>query len=110
MAVYIAEIRRVAPLSRAEEVRCIQQVCAGGAQAGAAAKRLLEAHLGLVVSIAEGYAGGGISLLELVQSGNRGLMEAIEVLRDTEAGSFEANATAYIHRAIAALLDDLGAI
>ena len=60
MAAYLSEIRRVPPLTHAEEAMCIDQVCGGGAQARAAAKRLLEAHLSLVVSIAEGYTSSGI--------------------------------------------------
>jgi RNA polymerase primary sigma factor len=105
MAVYLNEIRRVPPLSHAEECLCIKRVCAGGEQAKIAAKRLVEAHLGLVVSIAEQYTNTGINMLDLVQTGNSGLTAAIEGLPSTGADSFNAFATPYVHRTISTLID-----
>ena len=53
--VYLAEVRKVPPLSRDEEIRCLRHVRAGDQRAESAGKRLVEANLHLVVSIAQRY-------------------------------------------------------
>ena len=63
LAVYLSELHRIPPLSRDEEMDCIDHVRAGDQMAESAGKRLAEANLLLVVSIAERYRNDHIFLL-----------------------------------------------
>ena len=99
--VYLAEVHKVPPLSRGEEIRCVQHVRAGDQQAESAGKRLVEANLHLVVSIAERYRNDRIHILDLIQKGNDGLMGALRTFSDSGEDSFSPYATARIERAIA---------
>lgn len=69
--------------------------------AEAAANRLMEANLLLVVSIAERFQNDRIHILDLIQRGNEGLLRAVQSLSDGCAESFSAYATGHIERAIA---------
>src|SRR6266446_7824007 len=76
--VYLAEVRKVPPLSPTEEVRCLMHVRAEDQEAESAAKRLVEANLHLVVSIAERYRNDShLHFLDLIIKGNDGLMGAL---------------------------------
>ena len=99
--VYLAEVLKVPPLSRGEEIRCVQHVRAGDQQAESAGKRLVEANLHLVVSIAERYRNDHIHILDLIQKGNDGLLAALRTFSDSSEDSLSAYATAYIERSIA---------
>ena len=99
--VYLAEVRKIPPLSRDEEIRCVQDIAAGDQQAESAEKRLVEANLHLVVSIAERYRNDRIHILDLIQQGNDGLMGALRTFGDSREDSLAAHASAYIERAIA---------
>ena len=99
--VYLTAVHKVPPLSHAEEIRCVQHVRAGDQQAESAVKRLVEAHLHLVVSIAERYRNDRIYFLDLIQKGNDGLLGAVRTFSDSGQVSFSAYATAHIERAIA---------
>jgi RNA polymerase primary sigma factor len=98
---YLAEVAKVPPLSRDEESGCVRHIRAGGQQAEFAAKRLLEANLHLVVSIAERFRDDRNHFLDLVQKGNGGLLEAVLAFKDVHQASFPAHATVCIERAIA---------
>src|ERR1700761_4912698 len=70
---YLSEVRRIPPMDRAEEIECIQQICAGDDLAESARTRLVEANLQLVVSIARRQANDQIHILDLIEKGNHGL-------------------------------------
>jgi len=65
-----------------------------------AAKRLVEANLALVVAIARRHANEKIHILDLIQHGNNGLLQAARSLSGSAPGSFSDYATDYIERAI----------
>jgi RNA polymerase primary sigma factor len=97
---YLFEVEKVPPLSHEEEIRCVQHLRARDQQAEASGERLVEAHLHLVVSIAERYRNHSLYLLDLVQHGNDGLLEALRTFADSSEGSFSAHAAPSIERAI----------
>jgi DNA-directed RNA polymerase sigma subunit (sigma70/sigma32) len=98
---YLSEVEKIPPLSPDEEITCLQHVRAGDEQAEPARKRLVEANLHLVVSIAERNRNDQIHFLDLIVKGNDGLMGALEAFGDSGEDSFSAYATACIERAIA---------
>ncbi len=108
LRVYVREVCAVPALSREEEVDCVEHVRAGDEMAESAGKRLAEAHLLLVVSIAERHRNGRTHILHLIQKGNEGLMRAVETLRESSYDSFSAHATGHIERAIAEAVDGSG--
>src|ERR1700676_5469072 len=98
--VYLAEVCKVPPLSRDEEIRCILLLRAGNQQSESAGKRLAEANLQLVVSIAERHRTDRIHILDLIQKGNDGLLVALRTFSDSGEDNFSAHATTHIERAI----------
>ncbi len=100
LGLYLDTVEKVPPLSRDEELHCIQHLRAPDQHAESAGKRLLEANLHLVVSIAERYANKGIHILDLIQSGNTGLMVALQSCADGSDDNFPGHAAPYIERAI----------
>ena len=101
---YLSEVLKVPPLSPDEEIRCLQHVRGGGEQAETATKRLLEANLRLVVSVAERNRNDRIHFLDLIVKGNDGLMGALHAFGESGEESFPVYATASIERAIAETL------
>jgi len=101
LQVYLTLVGQIPPLDIAEETACIDHVRAGGEAAEAAVKRLVEANLQLVVSLAERYRGHQIYVLDLIERGNEGLMRAVQGLTDHVPESFSAHATPFIERALA---------
>ena len=73
--IYLKEIGRVPLLSPEEEIELAQRMSSGDPYAK---KRLSEANLRLVVSIAKRYVGRGMQFLDLIQEGNLGLIKAVE--------------------------------
>src|SRR5215469_7738751 len=100
LAVYLAEIKNIPPLDYEEEMECIQRVRAGDEQAKKAGERLVEANLQLAVTIAERYPRDKMHMLDLIQEGNRGLLAAVQTLRESSADNFSSHATPLIERAI----------
>ena len=100
LAVYLAEIKNIPPLDHEEEMESIQHVRAGDEQAKKAGERLVEANLQLVVTIAERYPRDKMHMLDLIQEGNRGLLTAVQTLRESSADNFSIHATPLIERAI----------
>ncbi len=101
--VYLKEIGRVPLLSAEEELALSEQMAAGDE---AAAKRLSEANLRLVVSIAKRYVGRGMQFLDLIQEGNLGLIKAVEKFDYTKGFKFSTYATWWIRQSITRAIAD----
>lgn len=101
--VYLKEIGRVPLLSSEEEIDLAQRMAQGDAYAR---KRLSEANLRLVVSIAKRYVGRGMQFLDLIQEGNLGLIKAVEKFDHTKGFKFSTYATWWIRQAITRAIAD----
>jgi DNA-directed RNA polymerase sigma subunit (sigma70/sigma32) len=99
MEVYLKELRRIPPMDRAEEIACMEHVRAGNEMAEAATKRLVEANLSLVVTLAEHHRSEHVHILDLIVKGNEGLLHAVEDLANHAPDSFAPHAT-FIERAL----------
>ena len=108
--VYLSELHKIPPMTRGEEIDCVQHVRAGDQQAESAGKRLVESNLLLVVSIAEQHRHASIHILDLIQKGNDGLLLALQTFTDSCGNSFSAHAAAHIERAIAEAVADPSSI
>jgi len=100
---YLKEIGRIPLLNREEEIRLAQKVEAGD---GLAKKKLIDANLRLVVSIAKKYIGRGMTFLDLIQEGNKGLIRAVEKFDWTKGFKFSTYATWWIRQAITRSIAD----
>ena len=101
--VYLKEIGRGPLLSAEEEVELAIKMSQGDV---AAKKRLSEANLRLVVSIAKRYVGRGMQFLDLIQEGNLGLIKAVEKFDHTKGFKFSTYATWWIRQAITRAIAD----
>ena len=101
--VYLKEIGRVPLLTPDEEVELATHMDAGDPYAR---KRLSEANLRLVVSIAKRYVGRGMQFLDLIQEGNLGLIKAVEKFDHTKGFKFSTYATWWIRQAITRAIAD----
>ncbi|MCQ4086949.1 RNA polymerase sigma factor RpoD [Saccharibacillus sp. JS10] len=100
---YLKEIGRTPLLSANEEVSLAERIVQGDEEAK---RRLAEANLRLVVSIARRYVGRGMMLLDLIQEGNMGLIKAVEKFDHTKGFKFSTYATWWIRQAITRALAD----
>ena len=100
---YLKEIGRVPLLTAEEEVELAKRMQAGDE---VAQKRLAEANLRLVVSIAKRYVGRGMLFLDLIQEGNLGLIKAVEKFDYTKGYKFSTYATWWIRQAITRAIAD----
>lgn len=100
---YLKEIGRVQLLTVDEEIELAKRIQEGDE---AAKRRLAEANLRLVVSIARKYAGRGMLFLDLIQEGNMGLMKAVEKFDHTKGFKFSTYATWWIRQAITRAIAD----
>lgn len=100
---YLKEIGRVDLLSAEEEVELATRIEKGEELAK---RRLAEANLRLVVSIAKRYVGRGMLFLDLIQEGNMGLMKAVEKFDHTKGFKFSTYATWWIRQAITRAIAD----
>jgi RNA polymerase sigma factor (sigma-70 family) len=122
---YLREIGRVPLLTREQEFKLAERIAAGDREmdkqqrtepfdqraindALVARKELTEANLRLVVSVAKRYIGHGISLLDLVQEGNIGLIRAVEKFDATRGYRFSTYATWWIRQAVSRCIADQG--
>ncbi len=101
--IYLKEIGHVPLLTAEEETQLAQRMRAGDANAK---KRLIEANLRLVVSIAKRYVGRGMQFLDLIQEGNLGLIKAVEKFDYTKGFKFATYATWWIRQSITRAIAD----
>ena len=100
---YLRSIARVPLLTREDEVRLAKRIEANDMSAK---NGLIEANLRLVVSIAKRYTGRGLTLLDLIQEGNLGLIRAVEKFDWRRGFKFSTYATWWIRQAITRALAD----
>ena len=100
---YLKEIGKVSLLSADEEIELAKRMERGDE---AAKKRLAEANLRLVVSIAKRYVGRGMLFLDLIQEGNLGLIKAVEKFDYRKGYQFSTYATWWIRQAITRAIAD----
>lgn len=100
---YLKEIGKVPLLSAEEEIEYAQRMEEGDEEAK---KRLAEANLRLVVSIAKRYVGRGMQFLDLIQEGNLGLIKAVEKFDYRKGYKFSTYATWWIRQAITRAIAD----
>ncbi|HJD08703.1 MAG TPA: RNA polymerase sigma factor RpoD [Candidatus Ligilactobacillus faecavium] len=100
---YLKEIGRVNLLTADEEIDLALKIEQGDEEAK---KKLAEANLRLVVSIAKRYVGRGMSFLDLIQEGNMGLMKAVEKFDYRKGFKFSTYATWWIRQAITRAIAD----
>ena len=103
---YLKEIGKVPLLSADEEIDIAKKMLEGGPDAEVAKKKLAEANLRLVVSIAKRYVGRGMLFLDLIQEGNLGLIKAVEKFDYTKGFKFSTYATWWIRQAITRAIAD----
>ena len=100
---YLKEIGKVPLLSADEEIELAERMEQGDEDAK---KRLAEANLRLVVSIAKRYVGRGMQFLDLIQEGNLGLIKAVEKFDYRKGYKFSTYATWWIRQAITRAIAD----
>ncbi|WP_027725026.1 RNA polymerase sigma factor RpoD [Tuberibacillus calidus] len=100
---YLKEIGRVDLLSAEEEIELAKRIEKGDEEAK---RRLAEANLRLVVSIAKRYVGRGMLFLDLIQEGNMGLIKAVEKFDYRKGYKFSTYATWWIRQAITRAIAD----
>jgi RNA polymerase primary sigma factor len=100
---YLKEIGRIPLLKREEEISLAKRVDAGDIKAKT---KLTTSNLRLVISIAKKYVGRGMSFLDLIQEGNKGLIRAVEKYDWTKGYKFSTYATWWIRQAITRAIAD----
>ena len=105
LRLYLRSIGRVPLLSGEEEVALAKRIERGDI---AAKQHMVEANLRLVVSIAKGYVGRGLTFLDLIQEGSLGLIRAVEKFDHRRGYKFSTYATWWIRQAVTRALADKG--
>jgi RNA polymerase primary sigma factor len=105
LRLYLRSIGRVPLLCAMEEVALAKRIERGDV---AAKQHMVEANLRLVVSIAKGYVGRGLTLLDLIQEGSLGLIRAVEKFDYRRGYKFSTYATWWIRQAVTRALADKG--
>ena len=105
LRLYLRAIGRVPLLSAEEEVALAKRIERGDMSAK---QHMVEANLRLVVSIAKGYVGRGLTLLDLIQEGSLGLIRAVEKFDYRRGYKFSTYATWWIRQAVTRSLADKG--
>jgi RNA polymerase primary sigma factor len=105
LRLYLRSIGRVPLLSAEEEVSLAKRIERGDMSAK---QHMVEANLRLVVSIAKGYVGRGLTFLDLIQEGSLGLIRAVEKFDHRRGYKFSTYATWWIRQAVSRALADKG--
>jgi RNA polymerase primary sigma factor len=105
LRLYLRSIGRVSLLTAEREVALAQRIERGDLQAK---QEMVEANLRLVVSIAKGYLGRGLSFLDLIQEGSLGLIRAVEKFDYRRGYKFSTYATWWIRQAVTRAIADKG--
>ncbi len=105
LRLYLRSIGRVPLLSAAEEVSLAKRIERGDVTAK---QQMVEANLRLVVSIAKGYMGRGLTFLDLIQEGSLGLIRAVEKFDYRRGYKFSTYATWWIRQAVTRAIADKG--
>ena len=103
---YLREIGTIPLLNGKQEVALAKAIVAGGPDSERAKRKLAEANLRLVVSIAKKYVGRGMLFLDLIQEGNLGLIRAVEKFDHEKGYKFSTYATWWIRQAITRAIAD----
>ena len=103
---YLSEVATVQPLTKDEEGKLWERIRKRDEESESAAKRLIEGSLHLVIPIAERHSGSGLSMLDLLQEGNSGLMVAVETFAESHSDDFSAYAATCIENAISKAIAD----
>lgn len=103
---YLREIGRIPLLTADQEIELARKIEMGGADGAIAKRRLVQANLRLVVSIAKKYVGRGMLFLDLIQEGNMGLIRAAEKFDYERGYKFSTYATWWIRQAITRAIAD----
>ena len=107
VAVYVLEASKVEPLTKMEEAKLFRELGHSGdwdGQRENVARRLIESQLMLVVRIAQKHSASGVPMLDLIQEGNIGLMNAVRSFAERPIGNFTAYAAACIEDSITKVL------
>ena len=105
LRLYLRSIGRVSLLTAAQEVELAKRIERGDM---AAKQQMVEANLRLVVSIAKGYLGRGLTFLDLIQEGSLGLIRAVEKFDYRRGYKFSTYATWWIRQAVTRAIADKG--
>ena len=103
VAMYIREASNAVPLTKDEEMKLFRELAGPGEWDEArenVARRLIEGHLAQVVSIAQKHSALGVPMVDLIQEGNIGLMNAVRRFAESPIGDFTDYATTCIEYAI----------
>ncbi len=103
---YLREIGRIKLLTADEEIELAKKILNGGDAGSMAKRKLVQANLRLVVSIAKKYVGRGMLFLDLIQEGNLGLIRAAEKFDHERGFKFSTYATWWIRQAITRAIAD----
>lgn len=103
---YLREIGRIPLLTASQEIELARRIELGGADGAIAKRRLVQANLRLVVSIAKKYVGRGMLFLDLIQEGNLGLIRGAEKFDHERGYKFSTYATWWIRQAITRSIAD----
>ncbi len=103
---YLREIGRIKLLTADEEIDLARKIIQGGNVGAIAKRKLVQANLRLVVSIAKKYVGRGMLFLDLIQEGNLGLIRAAEKFDHERGYKFSTYATWWIRQAITRAIAD----
>ena len=102
---YLRSIAKVPLLTRAQETTLAKRIERGD---GAAKQQMVEANLRLVVFVAKGYLGRGLTFLDLIQEGSLGLMRAVEKFDYRRGNKLSTYATWWIRQAVTRAIADKG--
>jgi DNA-directed RNA polymerase sigma subunit (sigma70/sigma32) len=103
VTVYVREVSKVKPLTKLEETNLFRELGDSrdwNEERERIAGRLIESQLMLVVSIARTHSASGVDMLDLIEEGNIGLMNAVKSFAERPSGAFTDHAATCIHDAI----------